>query len=83
MLEYAEKLTRTPGSIDGDDAQRLRDVGFDDRQILDVIMIAALFNFMTRLADGTGTRAEENVRNLKARKDAEIEAEMQAQPVRA
>ncbi len=83
MLAYAEKLTRTPAQVDGDDAQRLRDAGFDDRQILDVILITSLFNFMTRLADGTGTRAEESFRSVKARKDAQMEEELQAQPARA
>ena len=74
MLTYVEKLTRTPGRVNGEDAQRLRNVGFDDRQVLDIIMICSLFNFMTRLADGTGIRADEQTHALKARKDAAVEA---------
>ena len=76
MLEYVEKLTRTPGQVNGEDAQRLRDVGFDDRQVLDIIMISAIFAFMTRLADGTGTHAEDGWRATKTRKDEAVEAEL-------
>ena len=76
MLEYAEKLTRTPGKVNQEDVDKLKAEGFDDRQVLDIILIIALFNFMTRLADGTGTRAEEKWRTNKQRKDAQVEAEL-------
>ncbi len=83
MLTYVDKLTRTPGKVDQDDVDKLRAVGFDDRQVLDIIMICANFNFMTRLADGTGIRADDNFRNAKQRRDAQVEAELNGQAATA
>lgn len=79
MLEYVDKLTRTPGKVNQDDVDKLRGVGFDDRQVLDIIMICANFSFMTRLADGTGIRAEESFRANKQRRDAQVEADLAGQ----
>ena len=79
MLGYVEKLTRTPGQVNQDDVISLRKAGFDDRQVLDIVMICSTFNFMTRLADGTGIRADEKTHALKAQKDAAIET---AEPAR-
>ena len=36
------------------DVQRLRDLGLTDEEILSVVGITCLFNFMNRLADGLG-----------------------------
>ena len=36
------------------DLQRLREVGFDDRAILQINMIANWFNYINRVADGLG-----------------------------
>ncbi|MEE8434757.1 MAG: hypothetical protein V3S64_08215 [bacterium] len=79
MLEYVEKLTRTPGQVNQEDVDKLRAEGFDDRQMLDIVLICAMFNFMTRIADGTGTRAEESWRANKQRKDAAVKAELEAE----
>lgn len=54
MLDYAAKLTRhawkvTPADLDG-----LRAVGFDDRGILQINLIASWFNYINRVADGLG-----------------------------
>jgi hypothetical protein len=42
-----------------DDVAQLRAAGLDDRQVHDVVMIAACFAFMNRLADGTGVALHE------------------------
>ncbi|MCH8887790.1 MAG: hypothetical protein IIC13_14495 [SAR324 cluster bacterium] len=78
MLTYAEKLTQTPGQVNAGDVEALRAAGFDERQILDVVLITAKFAFMTRLADGVGIRADEKFRANSARKDAAVEAELEA-----
>lgn len=83
MLEYVEKLTRTPGQVTQEDVDKLRAEGFDDRQVLDIVLVCSMFNFMTRLADGTGTRAEESWRANKQRKDAQVEAELGGQAAQA
>jgi len=59
MLEYAEKLTLTPGQVNAEDVEALRAVGLDERNILDVVLITAKFAFMTRLADGLGVEPAE------------------------
>lgn len=59
MLDYVAKLTRTPSAVTEHDVQALRDVGFSDRAILDIVQITAYFAFVTRLADGLGVTLED------------------------
>jgi len=54
MLEYAEKLTLTPAMMTQEDVQKLRDVGWTDRDILDIATVCAYFNFRVRIVDGLG-----------------------------
>ena len=56
MLEFASKLTREPTSMQKTDVEQLRGLGLSDEQILSVVLITCVFNFMTRLADGLGRR---------------------------
>ena len=58
MLDYVAKLTRAPSSVAEPDVEALREVGFEDRAILDIAQIAAYFAFVTRLADGLGVTLE-------------------------
>jgi uncharacterized peroxidase-related enzyme len=59
MLEYAVKLTRTPGAMVKEDVEALRAEGYDDRAIHDICAITAYFNFVNRTADGLGVEMEE------------------------
>ena len=52
MPDFATKLRREPAAMRGADVEGLREHGLSDEQILSVTLIACLFNFMTRLADG-------------------------------
>jgi len=54
MLDYALKLTHTPGNMTAADVEALRAAGFDDRAIHDICAIAAYFAFVNRIADGLG-----------------------------
>lgn len=54
MLDYAAKLTRHAWQVTPDDLDRLRRVGFDDRAILQINLIASWFNYINRVADGLG-----------------------------
>ena len=54
MLEYVVTLTKNATLITKDDHQRLRVVGFDDRGILQITLIAAWFNYINRVADALG-----------------------------
>jgi len=54
MLEFAEKLTLTPSNMRQTDVQKLRDAGWTDRDILDIVQVCAYFNFRVRVVDGLG-----------------------------
>ena len=54
MLEYAEQMTRDATRVTDDHHARLRAVGFDDRGILQITLIAAWFNYINRVADALG-----------------------------
>ena len=54
MLEFAEKLTLTPSNMRQADVQKLRDAGWTDRDILDIVHVCAYFNFRVRVVDGLG-----------------------------
>ena len=54
MLEFAEKLTLTPSDMREPDVQKLRDAGWTDRDILDIVHVCAYFNFRVRVVDGLG-----------------------------
>ena len=58
MLDYAVKLTLTPGRMEKGDIERLRDVGFDDGAIHDIVQVTGLFNLYDRIADGLGIDPE-------------------------
>ncbi|HLJ93491.1 MAG TPA: hypothetical protein VKU02_09915 [Gemmataceae bacterium] len=54
MLDYAAKLTTSPAQVHPADLEQLRRVGFDDRAILQINLIASWFNYINRVADGLG-----------------------------
>ena len=48
----------SPREIRRRDHDPLREVGLDDRAILEIVEITAYFNFVNRLADGLGVSLE-------------------------
>ena len=52
MLLYAVKLTLTPGDMTLSDINGLRDAGFADRDILDIVEVTAYYAYANRIADG-------------------------------
>jgi len=54
MLDYVVKLTKDATKVRKGDIEGLRAVGFDDRGILQITMIAAWFNSINRVADALG-----------------------------
>ena len=54
MLEYVETLTKDATSIGPAHHEKLRAVGFDDRGILQITLIASWFNYINRVADALG-----------------------------
>lgn len=54
LIEYAVKLTESPKAVARTDIENLRDLGFDDEQILAAALVTGYFNFVNRLAEGLG-----------------------------
>ena len=58
MLDYVVKLTKDATKVWKDDHERLRAVGFDDKAILQITLIASWFNYINRVADALGVGRE-------------------------
>lgn len=54
MLDYVAQLTRDATRITPAHHAELRRVGFDDRGILQITLIASWFNYINRVADALG-----------------------------
>jgi uncharacterized peroxidase-related enzyme len=54
MLDYVVRLTKDATKVTPDDHAKLRAVGFDDRGILQITLIASWFNYINRVADALG-----------------------------
>lgn len=58
MLHYAEKITLEHCDCTESDVEELRRIGFDDDEILDIVQVAAYYNFVNRMACGLGVELE-------------------------
>ena len=56
MLDFAVKLTVESWAVEEEDREKLRRVGFTDRDIWDIASIAAFYNMTNRLASATDMR---------------------------
>ncbi len=54
MLDYVVQVTRDATRISPKDHEGLRAVGFDDKGILQITLIASWFNYINRVADALG-----------------------------
>ena len=54
MLDYVVQVTRDATRIGPQHHHELRRVGFDDRGILQITLIASWFNYINRVADALG-----------------------------
>jgi alkylhydroperoxidase family enzyme len=59
MLDYVVQLTRDATRIGPAHHEALRAVGFDDRGILQITLIASWFNYINRVADALGVGRDE------------------------
>ena len=60
MLDYVVKLTHTPADMTEADVMALRDVGFSDRDILDIVEVASYYAYVNRIADALGVLPDED-----------------------
>ena len=58
MLDFVVQLTRDATRISREDHERLHAVGFDDKGILQITLIASWFNYINRVADALGVGRE-------------------------
>lgn len=66
ILNYAEKLTITPGMVNEYDIQNLRIHDLNDEDILNINLVVSYFNFVNRIANGLGVEfSEEEVKGYK------------------
>jgi len=56
MLDFAVKLTAEPWTVEENDREHLRQLGFSDRDIWDIAAVAAFYNMTNRLASATDMR---------------------------
>ena len=54
VLDFAHKLTLTPGAIDQVDIDTVRAAGWSDQAVEDIINVVSLFASLNRLVDGLG-----------------------------
>jgi len=54
MLDYVVQVTKDATRISPGDHERMRAVGFDDKAILQITLIASWFNYINRVADALG-----------------------------
>ena len=54
MIDYVVKLTKDAVQVSPQDHEALRAVGFDDKAILQITLIASWFNYINRVADALG-----------------------------
>ena len=58
MLEFVGKITLRQKDLRESDVQNMRQAGFDDLQLLEVVQLAAWFNYITRVVDALGVEVE-------------------------
>jgi alkylhydroperoxidase family enzyme len=58
MLDYVSVVTKDATRVTPAHHKRLREVGFDDRGILQITLIASWFNYINRVADALGVGRE-------------------------
>ena len=59
MLDYAWKMTASPGETGDADRQLLFDQGFSAEEIFDITDVIAYFNYTNRMTHGLGMQANE------------------------
>lgn len=58
MMEFAERLSRDSSTMTEQDAAGLRELGFSDREIVDIALAAAARNFYSRSLHALGVEAD-------------------------
>ena len=62
MLNFAKKLTLSTKEMNKKDIEKLREHGFEDKDILDIAQLVGYFNYSNRVMDSLGVRPEPHMR---------------------
>lgn len=69
MLDFVARLTLTPAEVRRKEVERLRELGFDDGAVHDIVQVTALFAYFNRLADGLGIDPEPDMTAWRSTQD--------------
>jgi uncharacterized protein YciW len=58
MLAYVEILALAPSKATADDVETLRQLGFSDEEILEIVMVTGYYSLRCRMADGLGVEID-------------------------
>ena len=61
LLQFAERLSLQPGSVEQQHLDALREHGLDDRAISDAVQVVSYFAYINRVADGLGVDLEHDM----------------------
>lgn len=59
MLEFVENVTKEATTLKEGEIIKLRQAGFQDEAILDIVHITGYFNHINRVADALGVELED------------------------
>lgn len=59
LCAFASKLTENPSASSKEDVEKLKNVGYSDRAILDISQITSYFNFVNRIVLSLGVSMED------------------------
>ncbi len=59
LCHYAKELTQNPNHKNEESIQKLKDLGLEDRAILDATLVISYFNFVNRIVLGLGLNVNE------------------------
>ena len=69
LFEYAKKLTLTPGDLNSEAVQKLKDQGYDDGEILEANQVISYFNYANRTVLGLGVNTDGDILGLSPNDD--------------
>jgi len=73
MLEFAELLTIQPANVVESDVQRLREAGWTDEDIVDIVHQTTMYNYMVRVADDLGVELSERMQAAEERDSSAVD----------
>ncbi len=80
ILRYVAKLKNLPPKLTEADARAVYEAGWSERALFDAVQVAALFNFMNRIIEGTGVSfdfaanppSDEDLEAIRTRRYADV-----------